>query len=556
MNGNVFEGNFALFLKIANERKTGSLYVKKGDALRILYFLNGKFAYAHSNLKGERLLDIISSSGLLADEYIEDVVNNLVPGESLGKIFVDRGYLTPMQLTKLVESQQKRIFFSVLFLKDGEFRFFEEDLPTNIAPLNMEIVELIKEGIYQCKDRVIIATLMGNLDTVYESAESEYKDFIAEKEIEFLRKLEEKLSLYELIRKSNYDEFETLKILLFLKIVGAIKEYKEETDFSDMAFGEEGMEEIEDSDLPIFSPEDEEIDKAFKDIQGKDVEEEKIDTFENASDVSSEEEDSKIFTSHLDEERELKFKKVLIIIGLIFLAVIVGAIFYLKNRLVSIGTEESTPQKVLNIEKKKVKPVVDKGFEREYEKTEEMGQEKLGKKDEKTVSEGEAKTKVKMVTHDKNASQKSGDLKQVPRNNENISSKVKKTEKPKKPTTENKIVNRRSLPDYSSLIRKSRFSLAANKYKKAISQINAEYSILLEVDCLLDSVKNAFIKASFSKKIFIINRKVGGRRCYAVFWGLYKTQDEAIKGLKSVPPFFKSQSPKPTVIRIKVFLKK
>lgn len=556
MNGNVFEGNFTLFLKIANERKTGSLYVKKGDALRILYFLNGKFAYAHSNLKGERLLDVISSSGLLADEYIEDVVNNLVPGESLGKIFVDRGYLTPMQLTKLVEAQQKKIFFSVLFLKDGEFRFFEEDLPTNIAPLNMEIVELIKEGIYQCKDRVIIATLMGNLDTVFKRAESEYNDFIAEKEKEFLKNLEEKSSLYELIRKSNYDEFETLKILLFLKIVGAIEEYKEEADFSDVAFGEEEMEEIEDSDLPIFSPEDEEIDKVFKDIQGEDIEEEKIKVLEDTNDVSSEEEDSKIFRSHLDEDKELKFKKVLIVLGIVVLAIIIGAIFYLKSRLVSMDTEEKPPQKVINIEREKVKPVVDKGFEKEYKKAEEMGQEQIVKKDEENISKKENKVKVKMETQNKNAPQKSKELEHGPQNNENMSSKVKKTEKPRKPIIENKIVNRSSLPDYSSLIRKSKFSLAANKYEKAISQINAEYSILLEVDCLLDSVKNAFIKASFSKKIFIINRKVKGKRCYAVFWGLYKTQNEALKDLKNVPSFFKSQNPRPTVIRIKAFLKK
>ena len=105
------------------------------------------------------------------------------------------------------------------------------------------------------------------------------------------------------------------------------------------------------------------------------------------------------------------------------------------------------------------------------------------------------------------------------------------------------------------MIRNKRFSLAAKKYQLALKQINADYSILLEVDCLLDSVKNAFIKGGFSKKLFIVKRKIKGRSCYAVFWGLYKNRSEAKKELNFyVPYFFKKQSPKPSVVLIKNYL--
>ena len=118
------------------------------------------------------------------------------------------------------------------------------------------------------------------------------------------------------------------------------------------------------------------------------------------------------------------------------------------------------------------------------------------------------------------------------------------------------IVKGNVLPDYTSLIRNRRFSLAAKKYQLALKQINADYSILLEVDCLLDSVKNAYIRGSFSKKLFIIKRKVRGKSCYAVFWGLYKNQTEAEKELSLyVPSFFKRQNPKPSIVLIKKYLK-
>ncbi len=544
MENNTTLNNFYTFFLIEKNKKTGSLYVKKGETLRILYFLQGKFAYGHSNLKGERLLDVISSSGTLSPEYIEDVVNNLVPGESLGKIFVNRGYLTPMQLTKLVEKQQKMIFFSVLFIKDGEFRFFEEELPSNITPLNIEIPRLIKEGIYQSNDRVLIATLIGSLETLYERGDSEYSDYIGEKENSILDKLEDKTSLFELIRKSPYEEFEALKILLFLKVIGAIKEYNEKNSlFEEEIISEEEEAEVDFSS--IFSTDDVETDKAFEKIEKESKSEIFVESGEvdSGEEVTKDREKEKIFNKNnefADEEKELKFKKWLILIGIVFIVIIVGAIFYLKNKLL---TREKVLQinepKIIKVKKKPVKPVVDnykdnkvkmKSIPKVEEKTEENPKERKLKKiqnlERKTDKEKKSEVKTPSKKEEKNFISPSRG-----------------------------IVKGNILPDYTSLIRNKRFSLAAKKYQLALKQINADYSILLEVDCLLDSVKNAFIKGGFSKKLFIVKRKIKGRSCYAVFWGLYKNRSEAKKELNFyVPYFFKKQSPKPSVVLIKNYL--
>ena len=543
MENNTMFNNFNTFFLIEKNKKTGSLYVKKGETLRILYFLQGKFAYGHSNLKGERLLDVISSSGTLSPEYIEDVVNNLVPGESLGKIFVDRGYLTPMQLTKLVEKQQKMIFFSVLFLKDGEFRFFEEELPSNITPLNIDIPQMIKEGIYQSNDRVLIATLMGSLETTYEKGESEYSDYIGEKEKSVLDKLEDKASLFELIKKSSYEEFETLKILLFLKVIGAIKEYEDkESVFEEENFPEEEEEENREDFSSIFSADDEEIDKAFKRVE---KESEKKDLIENKDEKREEieEKEERIFNKHEDfdeEDKELKFKKLLILIGIILIVIIIGSIFYLKNKLLN---QEKLSQikkpEIVNVEKRPVKPVVDNFKEKEIKEESVTGREEKIKKSPK-----DKELKKKQTLENKIIKEKKKEIK----------APSKKEEKNLNSASRG-IVKGNVLPDYTSLIRNRRFSLAAKKYQLALEQINADYSILLEVDCLLDSVKNAYIRGSFSKKLFIIKRKVRGKSCYAVFWGLYKNQTEAEKELSLyVPSFFKRQNPKPSIVLIKKYL--
>ena len=109
-NNTIILNNYKVILSLEKNQKTGSLYIKKGDILRILYFNKGKFAYAHSNYKGEKLLDIISSSGILSDDFINDVIANIKPGESLGKIFVQKGYLTPMQLTTILENSKRKYF--------------------------------------------------------------------------------------------------------------------------------------------------------------------------------------------------------------------------------------------------------------------------------------------------------------------------------------------------------------------------------------------------------------------------------------------------------------
>ncbi len=576
-NNTIILNNYKVILSLGKEKKTGSLYVKKGDILRILYFNKGKFAYAHSNFKGEKLLDVISSSGILSDDFINDVISNIQPGESIGKIFVQKGYLTPMQLTTILEKQQKEIFYSAIFMKEGEIRFFEEDLPENITPLNLNVIGLIREGLYKTNDRLIILSLAGNLNN---------KLFVKNNECEYIKEEEKNILeivgnglVSEIINRSPYDEFQTLKIISFLKLINVLgnepdKEEsvinKEEEDSEqekdiitdDNSFSESEIDDKPTFDIPFSSKEEssfnEKIDslniknKNFDISLTNNEEDEKpertIAVSEKFNDkLTNNYQDDitehSIKKSDIDEELSQiinqengkKTKKTILILFLILIIIAAAGTYFLYFHKKGDNNSflKSKKPEIEEVKEKKVIPV-----------------KKNIKENPKT--EGENLKSLKDSNSANNMEKKSISTENV------IPPTTIKTNK--KPADKNNIIKQRKtknliiLPNYLKDIRAGNFRLSAIKYRRDIEKYSDYYSILIEIDCLTDSVKTAYQKANFNSKMFIIPRTVKNKFCYALFWGIYPKRGEAEKDIKTLPPFFRGQTSSPDIVLIKKYL--
>jgi hypothetical protein len=110
------------------------------------------------------------------------------------------------------------------------------------------------------------------------------------------------------------------------------------------------------------------------------------------------------------------------------------------------------------------------------------------------------------------------------------------------------------IPDLKDLLRKSEFQKAAKAYHNKIKGYSNTYSLKLEVVCLDESVQLAFEKCNFDRRMFILPRQMKDRQCFAVFWGIYGTQKEALEATQTIPAFFGRQATKPQLVLIKQYL--
>jgi len=110
------------------------------------------------------------------------------------------------------------------------------------------------------------------------------------------------------------------------------------------------------------------------------------------------------------------------------------------------------------------------------------------------------------------------------------------------------------IPYLVHYIRRSAFQKAASTCHKDLRKFSNAYSIRLEVVCQNKSIQTAFQEGKFNPRLFILPKKLNGRSCYAVFWGLYSSHREARKALRSVPPFFNEQKFPPVPVRLGQYL--
>ncbi len=147
-HGNLNEHYIAdILAPIFTEKRTGTLRVEKGSYLKIVYFKDGKIAYATSNAQFDRLGEVLVRSGLLTHEQLEDAMKRMDQKTSLGKLLIQLGYLNPKELVQGARLQVYTIVDSIFQWDEGSYHFTEAPLPKQVVNLNIPIPAIYLDGI-------------------------------------------------------------------------------------------------------------------------------------------------------------------------------------------------------------------------------------------------------------------------------------------------------------------------------------------------------------------------------------------------------------------------
>lgn len=231
-----FKGNIRefplsrVFIYLNRNRKTGTLIVDTHAFTKKVYIDKGDVIFASSTYEDDRLGEMLVKAGKITIEQYEDSVKLLkTTKKRQGAILVELGYLTPKDLFWGVKYQVREIIYSLFPLDIGEYKFLEEEIPTNeVITLKMSTGNLIYEGVRRVSNINKIKMELPDLDSILQLSTDPASLF---QDVEFtardktmLSMIDGKKTIKELLERSSASSFEALKTLYALWSTDTIEE--------------------------------------------------------------------------------------------------------------------------------------------------------------------------------------------------------------------------------------------------------------------------------------------------------------------------------------------
>ncbi len=147
-----------LVYKLAADRTTGTLELRRGDAVKSIYFRRGRTQYIASNQHQELLGPFMVANGYVSQVDIDmAIARSKQSGTRLGDLLIGLNLIKPFQLYQVLERQMRAKFIDAFGWDAGTYAFYEGvEPPQDIVPLDIDPISVLAEGV---RERVSLAVL-------------------------------------------------------------------------------------------------------------------------------------------------------------------------------------------------------------------------------------------------------------------------------------------------------------------------------------------------------------------------------------------------------------
>ena len=254
-----FEGlTLASILQLLyNDQKTGVLTVRCDEEESKVFFEQGTIIYASASLKEARLGFLMRNDGIISAKQLQKC---LALGREnkmhLGKIMVDKGYISLDTLKKYNTKQVEAILYNLLFWKKGRFEY--KDTKLNLKGMivtQLNPMKLILEASRRIDELSVLRECIPSDNLVFQMSgkvQSKEEIKLNANEWRILSLVDGTRSVRQIIKQSTYDEFAVYKIF-FSMISSGLVEQKEEVQLDDK-IGEDDYSAILTVFNDIFQP--------------------------------------------------------------------------------------------------------------------------------------------------------------------------------------------------------------------------------------------------------------------------------------------------------------
>lgn len=231
-----FEGlTLASILQLlCNDQKTGVLTVTCDEEQTKVFFEQGTIVYASASLKEARLGYLMRSDGIISAQQLQRCLA-LAKEEKLhlGKILVEKGYISLDTLKKYNTQQVEAILYHLLFWKKGRFEY--KDAKLNLKGMivtQLNPMKLILEASRRIDELSVLQKFIPSDKIVFKMSgkvQSKEEIKLNANEWRILSLIDGSRTVRQVINESGYDEFAVYKIF-FSVISSGLIEQKEEVD--------------------------------------------------------------------------------------------------------------------------------------------------------------------------------------------------------------------------------------------------------------------------------------------------------------------------------------
>lgn len=527
-----------ILLTLSEKQLTGILYLKNEDVLKVLYFNKGKLIWAISNSEEDKLENILLSQELVDPDILMNVKKEAHVSDTVGKLLVEKGLITLEELIDCSKKQLKHIFMNVLKWKNGGFQFVKDAPPERLLSLDLDITEFITDFIREELSISDIWKEIGALQIEFIKNPDEQKVaryHLSDKQKEFLNSFTGENNLETILsRHADGHRESLLKIIYFFLMSDLL--LKKEFELSDSSEFDDNIDidllkndsfkNGADSYESLVREAEKAREPAFENSEKFHEQDEYVAPAEQIPGITEYVKDEIVIPPFLkgkEKNGERKKIKMVSLILISFIFVLGGIILLLLLNMLKDEPVEKLIKTTDNgsiITKWESKPVV-----------------KNERKEEGIPAETEGeKTDIQGDKSPENVEEKKIVNKKVEQN--------KKEDKLKLSQGKNAM----------TYFIEGNLIIAGDMWKRELKKKGIKFSILLEMDCVKKSVKDAYERIGKKDDFFILNKKVGRRGCFLVMWGKYNTQKEAAKVINKVPQYFWKQQHPPEVIELSQYL--
>ncbi len=546
-----------LLISLHESSQTGILYFRQNEILKVFYLNRGRISWAISSDETDRIDHVLLAKKLVLPEILAPYQAGNQIAETFGKILVENGVISLDTLIQATREQVRRIAFSVMRWSSGSFQMVPEAPPNRLVSLDLDIAVLVSEYVLGQMDVNIAWEELGSLsgELQHDSASDRERLYTLDAEQQEVlsrfsepRRLEAVLLDFPAERKHR-----VLKVLYFLLLAGLLKKREPEKsshiDFKelDSLFGQDlgGAPAEVDIEMPAIIDE-----SAIQDIpaigapeaDGEKRDEKPQPLLPELPDLLPDEPAKPppaVRAQHpasaarpqpplfLKPEKQKSRLLSIPSLTIMLVAAVVGGFLWFSGDNGRPDPRETaqarTPERARPDKAAKPGPARPAG----------------GVTEPQAKPPAAAREEIPRPEPGPEAARPAGEI-PTPAGQAPIT----------RPDIEPAVDEAGARKAFAA----GDFRAAAEIWRRVILDSRVTFSILLEMDCQKASVRGAYRQVTDKEGFFLLNRERGGRTCWLVLWGRFRTAAEAGLAMKLVPDYFLKQSNPPSVIELAPYL--
>ena len=141
---------------LAAGRKTGTLKFARSGIVKQIFFENGAIVGSASNDPKEAIGQVLLHYGKITEPQLREAMEtHRESGDRLGSILSARGFVSQADIMYVLRTRTLEIIYDLFIWEEADFEFFDgEPFPTDMIRINVDVTNVIMDGIYRIDEWV------------------------------------------------------------------------------------------------------------------------------------------------------------------------------------------------------------------------------------------------------------------------------------------------------------------------------------------------------------------------------------------------------------------